>query len=56
MIQQMLDEVNPLVRFFYTHRELLQHQNQEDPFTVRLWMTRYVPRNTNVPINERGRR
>ena len=56
MIQQMLEEVNPYVRFFYTHRELLQRQNQEDPFTVRLWLTRYVPRNTNVPINDRGRR
>ena len=56
MLQEMLDEVNPYVSLFYSNRELLQRQNQEDPFTVRLWMTRYVPRNTNVPINERGRR
>ena len=52
----MLTDVNPFDQLFLTNREILERQNQNDPLNVRMWITRFVPRNTNVPLNENGRR
>ncbi|CAF0837035.1 unnamed protein product [Brachionus calyciflorus] len=56
LIHRMLLDSNPLVQFFLTNREILQRQNREDPLTLRCWMTRNVPLNNTVPLNQQGQR
>ncbi|CAF1066086.1 unnamed protein product [Brachionus calyciflorus] len=56
LIHRMLLDSNPLVQFFLTNREILQRQNREDPLTLRCWMTRNVPLNNTVPLNQQGKK
>ncbi|CAF0968534.1 unnamed protein product, partial [Brachionus calyciflorus] len=55
-IHRMLLDSNPLVQFFLTNIEILQRQNRKDPLTLRCWMTRNVPLNKTVPLNQQGQR
>lgn len=56
LLHRMLLDSNQLVQFFLTNREILQRQNREDPLTLRCWMTRNVPLNNTVPLNQQGQR
>ncbi|RMZ92781.1 hypothetical protein BpHYR1_018882, partial [Brachionus plicatilis] len=56
MLRQMLMDVNVLYQFFLTNKEILERQNMEEPLTVRLWLSRLVPRNTNVATDRAGNR
>ncbi|RNA02347.1 hypothetical protein BpHYR1_007527 [Brachionus plicatilis] len=56
LLNEMLRQSNSLVQLFRNNREILAYQNARDPMRIGMWMTRFVPGNTNVPINAKGRR
>ena len=51
ILNQMMTKSNSLRQLLMTNREVLREQNQRDPFNVQMRITRFVPRNANVPIN-----